>query len=31
LRGKVTLKNVATGGAKFTIEIPCELSKFKVS
>jgi len=31
LKGRVTLKNVATGGARFTIEIPCELSTFKVS
>jgi two-component system sensor histidine kinase KdpD len=26
LKGKVSLKNVSTGGARFTVEIPCELS-----
>lgn len=30
LKGSVTLKNVPTGGSKFTIEIPCEVSYLKV-
>jgi two-component system sensor histidine kinase KdpD len=29
LKGSVSLKNVSTGGSKFTIEIPCELSHLK--
>jgi|GraSoiStandDraft_4_1057263.scaffolds.fasta_scaffold00166_2 two-component system sensor histidine kinase KdpD len=29
LKGNVSLKNVSTGGSKFTIEIPCELSHLK--
>ncbi len=30
LRGSVTLQNISAGGAKFTIEIPCEISHLKV-
>ncbi len=30
LKGNVSLKNVSTGGSKFTIEIPCEISHLKV-
>jgi len=30
LKGNVTLENVPTGGSKFTIEIPCEVSYLKV-
>jgi two-component system, OmpR family, sensor histidine kinase KdpD len=26
LKGKVSLRNISTGGARFTVEIPCELS-----
>lgn len=26
LKGKVSLRNVSTGGARFTVEIPCEMS-----
>lgn len=29
LKGKVSLKNISTGGAKFTVEIPCEVSYLK--
>ena len=29
LKGNVNLKNVSTGGSKFTIEIPCEVSHLK--
>jgi two-component system sensor histidine kinase KdpD len=29
LKGNVSLKNVSTGGSKFTIEIPCEVSHLK--
>ena len=29
LKGNVSLKNVSTGGSKFTIEIPCEVSYLK--
>jgi two-component system sensor histidine kinase KdpD len=31
LKGNVSLENIATGGARFTIEIPCEASYLKVS
>ena len=31
LKGTVTLENVSTGGAKFTIELPCETSYLKVA
>jgi len=30
LKGNVNLENVPTGGSKFTIEIPCEVSSLKV-
>ena len=30
LKGSVSLENVSTGGARFTIEIPCEISYLKV-
>ena len=30
LKGNVILENVPTGGSKFTVEIPCEISNFKV-
>jgi two-component system, OmpR family, sensor histidine kinase KdpD len=30
LKGNVTLENISTGGARFTIEIPCEISYLKV-
>jgi len=30
LKGSVRLQNVTTGGAKFTVEIPCEISYLKV-
>ncbi|MGZ8540584.1 MAG: sensor histidine kinase [Chitinophagaceae bacterium] len=30
LKGDVSLKNISTGGSKFTIEIPCETSYLKV-
>ena len=30
LKGMVSLKNVAAGGARFTVEIPCEMSYFNV-
>lgn len=30
LKGTVSLKNVSTGGARFTVEIPCETSFLKV-
>lgn len=30
LKGNVTLGNIATGGARFTIEIPCETSYLKI-
>ena len=30
LKGRVTLKNVPTGGARFTVEIPCEVSSLKL-
>jgi two-component system sensor histidine kinase KdpD len=29
LKGNVSLRNISTGGAKFTIEIPCEISNLK--
>jgi two-component system sensor histidine kinase KdpD len=29
LKGSVLLKNVSTGGARFTVEIPCEMSYIK--
>ena len=31
LKGNVSLENIPTGGARFTIEIPCETSYLKVS
>ena len=31
LKGNVSLENIVTGGARFTIEIPCETSYLKVS
>ena len=30
MKGNISLQNVPTGGAKFTIEIPCEVSQLKV-
>ncbi len=30
LKGSVSLKNVSTGGARFTIEIPCEMSNLRM-
>jgi len=30
MKGNISLQNVPTGGARFTIEIPCEVSKLKV-
>ena len=30
LKGKVSLKNVSTGGARFIVEIPCEMSYLNV-
>jgi two-component system sensor histidine kinase KdpD len=30
LKGTVELKNISTGGSRFTIEIPCETSYLKV-
>ena len=31
LKGNISLENIVTGGARFTIEIPCETSYLKVS
>jgi two-component system sensor histidine kinase KdpD len=30
LKGKVSLRNVSSGGARFTIEIPCEISRLTI-
>jgi two-component system sensor histidine kinase KdpD len=30
LKGHVNLKNISTGGARFTVEIPCEVSHLKM-
>jgi len=30
MKGNISLQNVPTGGARFTIEIPCEVSQLKV-
>jgi two-component system sensor histidine kinase KdpD len=30
MKGNISLQNVPTGGARFMIEIPCEVSKLKV-
>lgn len=30
LKGNVALENMSTGGARFTVEIPCEISNLKV-